>query len=205
MIGQFKSAIVANYNTMVRSHYSNPLKPQGDFSKSATHVVLASGLYLFGAAVKDTASGKTPSLTGERMGEALLESGALGMVGMSVLGEAFHSDRSAAETAGSLALSLAGPIPTLALESVGIGAKALRAPFSDLTDFPSKDVGKLISSILPYQNLFYTKAAYNYYLNAALMDFFAPGYMGGQVRRMNQQGQDYWIYNPAKRGVFGTE
>lgn len=205
MLWQFKSAIVKNYDTVMRSYYSNPMKPQGDFSKIAKHVILSSGLWAAGETAKTIFEGKTPEdpMQPTFIAKAVLNSGAGGIIGDTVLSELARSEKGK-DIAFGVLKGLAGPGITTSADVLGIMGQLGYSMKDPHVKFPGNDIGRVITQNIPYQNLFWTKAAFNYYIANGIREWMAPGYLGNVVRRTNQtpgmlgDRQQYFIFNPTE-------
>lgn len=205
MLWQFKSAIVKNYDTILRSYYSNPAKPQGDFMKIGRHVVLASGLWAMGETVKTLFEGKTPEdpLQPSFIGKALLNSGAGGIIGDAIISEVTRSE-SSSDIAFGMLRGAAGPALSTAADVAGALGQLGYSLYDGRTKFPGNAIGRLVTQNLPFQNLFYAKAAINYYLMHAIREPLAPGYVGSQTRRVYEtpgllgDRQEYFMFNPTE-------
>lgn len=142
---------------------------------------------------KDVVRGKTPPVFGpESMLRAMLQGGALGLVGDIMFGDA---------NASSLIGSLAGPVPGMIDDLYHVYTKA-----TDISQFGedfdgdsySKDVAaeaiKRFRNYIPYQNVFYMKGPLDYLLMYRLQEYFNPGYLDRlETNLRNKTGQEYWL------------
>lgn len=205
MLWQFKSAIVKNYDTVMRSYYSNPAKPQGDFSKIARHVILSSGLWAAGETAKTLLEGKTPEDPTQPsfIAKSILNSGAGGIIGDTVMSELARSEKGK-DIAFGVLKGLAGPGITTSADVLGILGQMGYSINDPHVKFPGNDLGRVVTQNIPFQNLFYTKFAFNYYLANAIREWMAPGYLGNVVRRTNQtpglmgDRQRFFMFNPTE-------
>ena len=144
-------------------------------------------------ACKDVVRGKTPPEFGaQSMIRAMLQGGALGLVGDIMFGDA---------NASSLTASLAGPVPGMIDDLYHVYTKA-----TDISQFGedfdgdsySKDVAaeaiKRFRNYIPFQNVFYMKGPLDYLLMYRLQEHFNPGYLDRlETNLRNKTGQEYWL------------
>lgn len=203
MLWQFKSAMVKNYDTIMRSYYSNPDKLDGDFTKVARHITLATGLYVMGDVAKTLLEGKTPEdVTHPKyIAKAILSSGAGGVFGDSVLSELTRNSNWKDISWGA-AKSIAGPTISTGLDAFGVAGQSAISAVSEKTKFPGNQIGKLISDNIPYHNLFYTKSLYNYIAANSFREWLSPGYASRLEDAVNtkpglfEENQRYLFMNP---------
>lgn len=186
MVLQFKSALLKNYDTIQRSRFSNPLKPQGDKMKVFQHVILASGLWAASRAVQDLLDFKTPESPAQAsyVADALLSSGAAGAIGDSLFAELLH-DGTPYQIASQLARRSVGPA---VMSTYDIGStlwKAGESLVNENTPFPAKDLAKVVADQAPFQKLFYLKAAYNYTLLNEIRGWGNASYLSDQERKLS--------------------
>lgn len=182
---QFKSASVKNYDTMMRSAYSNPSKPQGDFSKPARHVVTAAFFYTVGKIAQDLFEGKTPEdpATAEFAAKALIYSGGAGLYLEPILGEMIRG-KNAGSVASGVASLFAGATGELAANVIGVGTQATRSIFDETVQFPSAAFARTVTRTIPFANLPWTKPVMNYYILNAFNEALSPGSLGRKQERM---------------------
>jgi hypothetical protein len=190
LLGQFKSAMVKNYDTLVRSKYSNPEKLQGDWTKVVQHVILGSGLWMMGDVAKSVFEGNTPEDPSKPsvIARALFASGAAGLIGDSILSESTRHTNSY-DIAQGIVKGLAGPVINTSADVAGMLTQFGVHEVQGTEKSPGASLGRLITGNLPFQNLFYTKGAFNYYFANGIKEWLAPGYMGRMNRNLRQRGQ----------------
>lgn len=197
---QFKSAILKNYDTMMRSVYSNPDMPNGDWSKVARSMVFTASLFAVGETMKSLITGKTPEnpATPEFMTKMLANSGGGGILADTILSE-FTRHSSAKDIAAGILKSAAGPTASTAADVLGVTGSTLQSLGNDGGKFPGKDIGNLVAQNVPFHNLFFTQAAFNYYYTRTLMEhFFDPGYGAKLDAATQKRGQSYLFLNPSE-------
>jgi len=194
-IGQFKAFPMAIGNKVLGREIAflrkGPNQDIGRGIKGLASVVVVSGFmgYLSMTA-KDLLKGKEPRDPNnfKTIMAAFLQGGGLGIYG-DVL---FKEQRDA----GSVAAGLIGPAPTtvidlgLALKYAlsGEGGKAGRAAY------------RTISSNIPFLNLFYIKAAFDYMIGFQIMETMNPGVLKRVEKRMKKDyNQEYLFTKPSKK------
>lgn len=205
MIWQFKSAMVKNYDTMMRSYYSNPNSPQGDWTKVARHVLLGAGLWATGETAKTLFEGKTPEdpLQPSFIAKTLLSSGAGGIIGDAIISEVTRASKASDIALGALK-GFAGPSVSTGVDVLGILGQLGHREMGERVNFPGKEIGNLVTQNLPFQNLFYTKAAFNYYFANGIREWMDPGYTGRLSRAVSRKpglgggNQQYFMFNPTE-------
>jgi len=194
-IGQFKAFPMAIGNKVLGREIAflrkGPNQDIGRGIKGLASVVVVSGFmgYLSMTA-KDLLKGKEPRDPNnfKTIMAAFLQGGGLGIYG-DVL---FKEQRDA----GSVAAGLIGPAPTtvidlgLALKYAlsGEGGKAGRAAY------------RTISSNIPFLNLFYIKAAFDYMIGFQIMETMNPGVLKRVEKRMKKDyNQEYLFTKPSQK------
>jgi hypothetical protein len=195
LLWQFKSAIVKNYDTVMRSYLSNPNKPKGDWTKIARHALLGAGLYGTGELAKQTLSGQTPEnpLTPQFAATALINSGFGGLAGDVMIGEAIRSGLNG--DPGQFLQAAAGPVVGAGADVASMTAR-VAGYLGDANKFPANQLGRFVTQHVPFQNLFYTKAAFNYYVTDSIREWLAPGYMKPMNKTMRDKGQEFFMFDP---------
>jgi hypothetical protein len=117
-------------------------------------------------------------------GAAMAQGGGFGILGDYLFGEYSRFGHSFAE-------SLAGPV-------LGTGASTIVDMWNDLKSGKAKDVPpELFRTALdnmPFINMFYTRAALNYFFAYQVEEALNPGYLRRlEQRQRQQQGREYWL------------
>jgi hypothetical protein len=195
LVLQFKSAMLKNYDTIMRSFYSNPARPNGDYMKITRHMALAMTAYTAQKTLRALIEGKTPD-DPTRPGfiaDAITSSGIGGMVGDALVTELFESD-SAYDVAHKMLQRTVGPTISSAFDVAGILAQSGQSLVDGNTHVPYNQMGKVITQNLPFQNLFYTKSLYNYFISNGIRSYFDNGFMFRLNKPLNRQ-----------HGMLGTD
>ena len=194
-VGQFKAFPMAIGNKVLGREIAflrkGPNQDIGRGIKGLASVVVVSGFMGYmSMTAKDLLKGKEPRDPNNfnTIMAAFLQGGGLGIYG-DVL---FKEQRDA----GSVAAGLIGPAPTtvidlgLALKYAlsGEGGKAGRAAY------------RTISSNIPFLNLFYIKAAFDYMIGFQIMETMNPGVLKRVEKRMKKDyNQEYLFTKPSKK------
>ena len=194
-VGQFKAFPMAIGNKVLGREIAflrkGPNQDIGRGIKGLASIVVVSGFMGYmSMTAKDLLKGKEPRDPNNfnTIMAAFLQGGGLGIYG-DVL---FKEQRDA----GSVAAGLIGPAPTtvidlgLALKYAlsGEGGKAGRAAY------------RTISSNIPFLNLFYIKAAFDYMIGFQIMETMNPGVLKRVEKRMKKDyNQEYLFTKPSKK------
>ncbi len=194
-VGQFKAFPMAIGNKVLGREIAflrkGPNQDIGRGIKGLASIVVVSGFMGYmSMTAKDLLKGKEPRDPNnfKTIMAAFLQGGGLGIYG-DVL---FKEQRDA----GSVAAGLIGPAPTtvidlgLALKYAlsGEGGKAGRAAY------------RTISSNIPFLNLFYIKAAFDYMIGFQIMETMNPGVLKRVEKRMKKDyNQEYLFTKPSKK------
>jgi hypothetical protein len=141
--------------------------------------------------LKDILKGKSPAevfdedngLNFKTFQRAFLQGGGAGIYGDFVLGEFNRFGQSPLET-------FAGPTFGLANDTLKLAAK-IRDGKVDAT---TTGAFRILVSNTPFANLFYTKAALDYFFIYGIMEHTNPGYLRRMERRIKKDtGQTYYL------------
>lgn len=201
MMTQFKSASVVGYDMYRRSYYSGEgLK--GDYSGVAQHALGMMMFWTMGEYLKQLASGKTPEdpRSVEFAVKAIAGSGAGGILA-DIISNQVRQEGVQGKIMGA-GSAILGPTLGTAIEGgalvsqmiadkynkgkVGKGTKARAAGYA-LSNLP-------VTSSL--ESLFYTKAAFNYYIMDRLKEHYNTGHIRNLQKRDRERGQTSWIGYP---------
>jgi len=147
------------------------------------HLIISSTVLGYTAvAAKDLAAGRTPSdpSNEETWRRALIQGGGMGLYGDILLGE---FNRYGQGFTATLLGPTASDIERVA-EMYG-KAKTGTLKGSELFSF--------FKSNTPYQNLFYTKAGFDYLIAFQIMDRLSPGYLRRLQSQQKQRGSEYIV------------
>ena len=194
-IGQFKAFPMAIGNKVLGREIAflrkGPNQDIGRGIKGLASIVAVSGFMGYmSMTAKDLLKGKEPRDPNnfKTIMAAFLQGGGLGIYG-DVL---FKEQRDA----GSVAAGLIGPAPTTVIDLglalkyalTGEGGKAGRAAY------------RTISSNIPFLNLFYIKAAFDYMIGFQIMETMNPGVLKRVEKRMKKDyNQEYLFTKPSKK------
>ncbi|OUV73559.1 MAG: hypothetical protein CBC83_05130 [Flavobacteriales bacterium TMED123] len=194
-VGQFKAFPMAIGNKVLGREIAflrkGPNQDIGRGIKGLASIVVVSGFMGYmSMTAKDLLKGKEPRDPNnfKTIMAAFLQGGGLGIYG-DVL---FKEQRDA----GSVAAGLIGPFPTTVIDLglalkyavTGEGGKAGRAAY------------RTISSNIPFLNLFYIKAAFDYMIGFQIMETMNPGVLKRVEKRMKKDyNQEYLFTKPSKK------
>ena len=196
-MGQFKAfpfAIMAKVLGRELSYFKGPNVTKADYGRGFVGIVglmITQGILGYvSMTAKDLLRGKgprDPSNTKTIMA-AFLQGGGLGIYG-DVL---FKEVRGSAD----IASALAGPVPLTAFDIMaainygirGEGGKAGKAAY------------RTVSANIPFLNLFYIKAAFDYMIGFQIMETMNPGVLKRVEKRMKKDyNQEYLFTKPSKK------
>lgn len=210
LMAQFKSAAVVQSDIYRRNYFSGQTM-QSSYVGLANHVVGALFFSAMGEYLSQLSAGKTPEdpTTPQFAAKMAVGSGATGALGdvmvRAVQGNTVDSRRTAFSEA------LLGPALTDVGRGIGVGAGAMQAALGN--GRPDRTLGGqaagLATGLVPYNNLFYTKALFNFYLGNQLKEFMGPGYLGRLSRATAQTPaagggqQSYFMGKPGSSSFLG--
>ena len=158
---------------------------------SLMHVVPAIGLGYVSISLKKMVQGKEPPAYDDpkTLEEALVQSGFLGMVGDFLGGQyANYNDDFSEKVLGNAYRTIKD------FSELSYGLSTGNKDASDGWNF--------LRSNIPYANLFYTEAAFNYAFHYGIMETFSPGYLKRMEAR--NEGQDSsFFYEPSNIWLTG--
>ena len=146
--------------------------------------------------LKDLLKGRSPrelidqdgNINGKTLMAAFLQGGGLGIYG-DVL---FKEQRDA----GSVVAGAIGPFPTTVID-LGL---ALKYALSGEGGKAGKAAYRTVSSNIPFLNLFYIKAAFDYIIGFQIMETMNPGVLKRVEKRMKKDyNQEYLFTKPSKK------
>lgn len=144
-------------------------------------------------ACKDALRGKTPpELSAKSVSRAMLQGGALGLLGDVMFGDAQTS---------SFVGSFAGPAAGMVDDLYHVYSKAIDLDnfgedfeFEDYSRDVAADAIKRFRNYIPFQNVFYMKLPLDYLLMYNIQERVNPGYLDRLERNLkNRTGQEYWL------------
>ena len=194
-VGQFKAFPMAIGNKVLGREIAflrkGPNQDIGRGIKGLASIIVTSGFmgYLSMTA-KDLLKGKEPRDPNniKTIMAAFLQGGGLGIYG-DVL---FKEQRDA----GSVAAGLIGPAPTTVID-LGL---ALKYALSGEGGKAGKAAYRTISANIPFLNLFYIKAAFDYMIGFQLMETMNPGVLKRVEKRMKKDyNQEYLFTKPSSQ------
>jgi len=194
-LGQFKAFPIAVVNKVLGREVAFLRKGKnqdiGRGIRGITALMITSGMFGYmSMSLKDLLKGKEPRDPNKKatIMAAFLQGGGLGIYG-DVL---FKEQRDA----GSVLAGAIGPFPTTVIDlglafkyALGLeGGKAGRAAY------------RTISSNIPFLNLFYIKAAFDYMIGFQLMETMNPGVLKRVEKRMKKDyNQEYLFTKPSTK------
>ena len=158
---------------------------------SLMHVVPAIGLGYVSISLKNMVAGKEPPAfdNPETLTDALVQSGFAGFVGDFLGGQYGRYNHDWDDTLFGSAYATGWDFGKLA-HGLSTGNK------------DASDAWKTLRYNIPYANLFYTEAAFNYGMHYGIMETFSPGYLNRIQSR--QEGQDGgFFYDPTSIWTSG--
>ena len=193
-VGQFKAFPMAIGNKVLGREIAFLRKgPNQDIGRGikglASIVVVSAFMGYLSMTAKDLLKGKKPRDPNsiKTIMAAFLQGGGLGIYG-DVL---FKEQRDA----GSVAAGLIGPAPTTVID-LGL---ALKYALSGEGGKAGKAAYRTISSNIPFLNLFYIKAAFDYMIGFQIMETMNPGVLKRVEKRMKKDyNQEYLFTKPSK-------
>lgn len=192
-IGQFKAfpmSIV--YKTLGReaSFWRAGNKARA-FSGVASILVTSTLLGYVSMTAKDLLKGRKPRdpFKGASWQAAFLQGGGLGIYG-DVL---FQETR----TGGDIAASLLGPVPLSGFDLLQAMKYGI---FDQDMDKVNRQMYKTVSTNIPFLNLFYTKAAFDYLIGYQMMETMNPGVLKRMEKRMEKEyNQEFLLTKPSQQ------
>ena len=194
-VGQFKAFPIAVVNKVLGREMAFLRKGKnqdiGRGIRGITALMITSGMFGYmSMSLKDLLKGKEPRDPNEpkTIMAAFLQGGGLGIYG-DVL---FKEQRDA----GSVLSGIVGPFPTTVIDvglafkyALGLeGGKAGKAAY------------RAISSNIPFLNLFYIKAAFDYMIGFQIMETMNPGVLKRVEKRMKDDyNQEYLLTKPSRK------
>ena len=200
-LGQFKAFPMAIANKVLGREMAFLRDTSGNFSlrnsknlgrgiTGLASIVITSGFMGYiSMTAKDLLRGKEPRDPNniKTIMAAFLQGGGLGIYG-DVL---FKEQRDA----GSIAAGFIGPFPTTVFD-LGL---ALKYALSGEGGKAGKSAYRTISSNIPFLNLFYIKAAFDYMIGFQIMETMNPGVLKRVEKRMKKDyNQEYLFTKPSK-------
>ena len=193
-VGQFKAFPMAIGNKVLGREIAFLRKgPNQDIGRGikglASIVIVSAFMGYMSMTAKDLLKGKEPRDPNniKTIMAAFLQGGGLGIYG-DVL---FKEQRDA----GSVAAGLIGPAPTTVID-LGL---ALKYALSGEGGKAGKAAYRTISSNIPFLNLFYIKAAFDYMIGFQIMETMNPGVLKRVEKRMKKDyNQEYLFTKPSK-------
>jgi len=201
-LGQFKAFPMAIANKVLGREMAFLRDTSGNFSLRnaqdmgrgikglASIVVTSAFMGYISMTAKDLLRGKTPRDPNniKTIMAAFLQGGGLGIYG-DVL---FKEQRDA----GSVAAGLIGPFPTTVID-VGL---ALKYALSGEGGKAGKAAYRTINANIPFLNLFYIKAAFDYLIGFQIMETMNPGVLKRVEKRMKKDyNQEYLFTKPSSQ------
>jgi hypothetical protein len=201
---QFKSSTVKAYDSMLRSYYSNPDRPEGDPMKIVKFVLLSMGLYTIQDQVGQMMQGKTPEnpATPSYALKAAVGSGAGSVWADTITQEVLDNNSVRGMTSGLFRSAI--PVLSHAYDLASTGFIAAKSALDSKTKFPAGDVGRMITTNIPAQNVWWARGLMHYYLLNGLREEFGPGYLGTLERSVSKNSglfddqQRYFMLRPTE-------
>lgn len=200
MIMQFKAfPLAVMHKVMGRQIYGKGHRTAWEAIQSgsammglAETVVLTTGFGYLAMTAKDLLRGKEPRdpLNPSTMMAAMLQGGALGLVGDFVLGTSNRYGHDAFTT-------LAGPTASVASDAIKLISQIRDG------DDPSASALNLIKGNTPFANLFYTRAAFDYLLFYRMQEYINPGYLQRMEQRSVKETGQQWYFKPSEQIPYG--
>ena len=195
-MGQFKAfpfSIVTKVLGREMSYFKGPNITSADRMRGAvgiTALMVTSGFmgYL-SMTIKDLLKGRSPrEINKKTIMAAFLQGGGLGIYG-DVL---FRETRSSAE----IGMAAFGPVPLTGFDLLA----AIKYAMTGEGGKAAKETYKTLSKSIPFLNLFYIKAAFDYMIGFQLMETMNPGVLKRVEKRMKKDyNQEYLFTKPSTK------
>ena len=195
-MGQFKAfpfSIVTKVLGREMSYFKGPNITSADRMRGAvgiTALMVTSGFmgYL-SMTIKDLLKGRSPrEINKKTIMAAFLQGGGLGIYG-DVL---FRETRNSAE----IGMAAFGPVPLTGFDLLA----AIKYAMTGEGGKAAKETYKTLSKSIPFLNLFYIKAAFDYMIGFQLMETMNPGVLKRVEKRMKKDyNQEYLFTKPSTK------
>lgn len=196
---QWKGSALVAYNNYKRAF----LSAQGRSDKAGVFAIMlyAVGLWSAQYYIKQALMGKTPEdpVTPEFAMKAVLGSGGLGIFAEQIIDAATADNEY--EQWKRLGSGVVGPVLG---DTFDVGFAAFRSAQQKDASVLGKRVGKVAVSNLPFQNLFWTRAFYDYMITNQLKESLDSGYINRLKRKTRQtpglleEKQRYYMLEPSR-------
>lgn len=188
LAGQFKAAAFIQYDNVKRGYYSGEGQ-SGDWAGTTQTIALL--LLIGGMAVwaYDAVHGKTPEspMSADFVKRTLISSGAAGLYADTLFKAA--DKRRFGDMLEEVSKGMAGPVMSDAgfagLSAIELGAGAAKGNPQMVKD-AKKRIGDIGLGLVPGQNLFWSKAAFDFYVANGLKEFLNEGYLSRLEGHVNQ-------------------
>lgn len=209
---QFKSASLVSNDILRRSYFSGTTS-KAAFAGLAQHVVMSAFFFTLGEYINQFATGKTPEDPSNptMVGRMLIGSGGGGVVADALINA--MQGETTKDKFIELSKAAMGPGISAAAEGLAVagqtGTEAYKSMTGQRPNYPGKQAASLLTGNIPLQNLFWTKAALNYYFSNTLKEFMGPGYLSHLERRttatpaLGGGHQQYIFGRPTSSSFFG--
>lgn len=208
MFAQFKSAAAASFRNAQYAYYSGANTKRGNYVVLGQAATLSLFYSAIAAYIVDATSGKEAQ-DPRSVNFALRVAGnsGLGNIWGGVVANEIAQGGSPVKMAGNAALSVLGPVPSTAFKAgFGIGAALVNKPKvgeSRLENVAQSSVNSMLS-LIPGQNLWATKAAFQYYFAIPLREQFDPK-VGRSIEKNTKRNkaldggkQGYYAFPPSQ-------
>lgn len=209
MFAQFKSAAVASYENARYSYYSGTDPARGNYAVLGQAAVMSLFYASMSAYIVDAVTaGKKPQDPRElNFFARVAANSGLGNIWGGVVSNELSQGGSAQQIAGRIGLSLLGPVPSTVIKAgAGVISGVAEDPPYGRTRagrVAQNEINLLMQNI-PGQNLWATKAAFQYYLSIPMRNFFSHG-AGDRIQSQTESNkglmdkrQKYFMTNPGK-------
>jgi len=196
-MGQFKAfpfAIMAKVLGRELSYFKGPNVTKADYGRGFVGIVglmITQGILGYvSMTAKDLLRGKGPRdpSNGKTIMAAFLQGGGLGIYGDVLFKEVRGSADVAAAAVGPVLLTAGDVIAAINYGIRGEGGKAGKAAY------------RTVSANIPFLNLFYIKAVFDYMIGFQMMETMNPGVLKRVEKRMKKDyNQEYLFTKPSKK------
>lgn len=169
--------------------YKQLLNGQADVA-GLTHLIMAStALGYLSMTAKDAFKNKTPRdpTSVKTWSAAFVQGGGLGLYGDFLFSEFNRFNQGALET-------LAGPTVGTASDIAKLLSMLATSDVNNRGDKAANKAFNIVRSNLPFQNLFYTKAAVDYMIFNNIQEALNPGYMRRMEKRIKKDNDQEFIF-----------
>lgn len=188
MLAQFKGATLMSADSYRRAFHSGGA-PEGDWQAIAEKGVYGMFLWSIGHYAKEALMGKTPEDPADPkfIAQAMVGSGAAGLFGDVLAAQTMAPGGARGREVENMTFELlkatAGPLLGDVAETAALGTQYLKSALSRGEKAPNLKAVKQGLSLVPFQNMWFSKAAFSHYVGNSLKEFVGgSGYLSNLER-----------------------